>query len=107
MMKLIRNSAFHLDDSADATKKALGKLNLGYYALVSADEDNLGSMYFDLADNVDFNYILDELTLRYPNDDETVLRDEIFKVIPELINEFAQAADSFVEGLAKRLKLTR
>ena len=104
IVQLIRNSVgFHLDSSGDATKKALAKLNLPYFALVSGENNELGSLYFDLSDNVDINFILDELTGE--EEEEVDVRNEIFRLIPELIGEFSKAAEEFGRGLAKRLNL--
>lgn len=100
------NAAFHLDHENKSTIKAIKALKLPRYALVSAENSEMGSLYFDLADTADWNYLIDQCKTEV-NKDEGSIKNEILQVVVELNAEFARASEKFVRGIAVRLKLLR
>jgi hypothetical protein len=103
LVQKIRNSvAFHLDAEDKATPAALKNLNLDDYQLVSADDAQMGSFYFAMADTVDLNYLIDELKGEKSEPDT---HEEIYRTITGLNAEFVKAADKFITGLVTKLNL--
>src|SRR4029079_15456267 len=61
ILQRIRDSvAFHLDHHDKSTKTALSKLKLSKYDLMSGETDTFSDFYFDFADTVDLNFLIDE-----------------------------------------------
>ena len=102
ILKEIRNSvAFHLDSDDKSTKLALKNLNLSRYDLMSGISDRMADFYFDFADTVDFNYLID---IFKGNRNETEVFTEIIKFVTELMIAFISAGHEFLNGLAKKMK---
>ena len=53
-------TSFHFDSDDKSTKAALKKLRLPRYDLMSGDSDKILDFYFDFADTIDVNYLIDK-----------------------------------------------
>lgn len=104
-MQLMRNAgAFHLDSENKSTKKALAGLKLNKIDLISGADGTYSTLYFHLADTLDINYVVDQLK-ETSDDDEGEIYRTMGVMAVDLLGEFIRAADQFVEGVARELKL--
>jgi hypothetical protein len=101
ILKLIRDRVgFHLDDDKVATPAAMAKLNLPYYDIVSSESAKITDFFFNISDNVDLNYLLDELK-GDEGEAETLM--EILNTVSEMLLEVALAAHPFLTALVNNL----
>ena len=104
VLQEIRNSvAFHLDSNDKSTKTALANLNLSRYDLMSGSSERMMDFYFDFADTIDFNYLIDKFKNNRP---ETEVLEEIIKFITELMTAFVKAGHEFLAGLAEEMNFS-
>lgn len=100
VLQEIRNSiAFHLDSDDKSTKLTLSNLKLNRYDLMSGNSGRMMDFYFDMADTVDFNYLIDKFKDGRP---EPEVLAEIMELVTELMNSFAFAGHEFLDGLGKK-----
>ncbi len=103
--KTIRNvTAFHLDefDEHENTKTSLSQLDPSMYVLMGADDDTIGSFYFEFADYLDFALV--GTTFQGERTPEETMAD-ITNSIVETSWELLQAAHAFQLALAKKMEL--
>jgi hypothetical protein len=86
VLKEIRHSiAFHLDSDDKSTKLTLSNLKLNRYDLMSGNSDRVMDFYFDMADTIDFNYLIDKFKDDRP---ELEVLSELMKLVSELMNRY-------------------
>lgn len=104
VLQEIRHSiAFHLDSGDKSTKIALSNLNLKRYDLISGNSDRIMDFYFDMADTIDFNYLIDKFKDDRP---ESEVIKEIIEMITKLVTAFATAGHEFLTGLAEKMNIS-
>ena len=104
ILQEIRHSvAFHFDSDDKSTKAALKKLRLPKYDLMSGDSDKVLDFYFDFADTIDLNYLIDKFKDERP-ESEVVM--EIFKAITDLMPLFGAAGHEFLTGLGEKMQFS-
>ncbi len=104
MLKVIRNSvAFHLDHDDKSTRSTLANLKIHRYDLMSAETNTFGDFYFDLADTVDLNYLIDVLKEERT---EPATLELIFKTVSEMMVEFLRGGHTFLTGLAEKMNFS-
>lgn len=97
----IRHSlGFHLDSDDKSTKAALKHLKLPRYDLMSGNSDRIMDFYFDFADTIDLNYLVDKFNSDQPESETLV---EIFRCFGDLATEFGHGGDEFLNGLGKKM----
>lgn len=102
ILQEIRHSvAFHFDSHDKSTKAALDNLKLPRYDLMSGTSERIMDFYFDLADTVDLNYLIDKFKGSRP-EPEVVM--EIFNAITDLMTLFSSAGHEFLSGLGGKMK---
>ena len=103
--KTIRNfTAFHLDefDEHENTKTSLSRLDPTMHVLMGADDDTIGSFYFEFADYLDFALVGTTFQgERTPRETMEDITNSIIETSWELLN----AAHGFQLALAKRMEL--
>lgn len=100
----IRHSvAFHLDSDDKSTKAALKNLKLPRYDLMSGNSSRMMDFYFDFADTIDLNYLIDKLKDDRP---ETEVLGEIFTCFTDILKEFGGAGHEFLTGLGEKMNFT-
>lgn len=103
--RTIRNvTAFHLDESDEHenTKKSLSKLDPSMHVLMGADNDLIGSFYFEFADYLDFA-LVGTTFQEGRNPQETI--DDITNSIVQTSWELLQASHGFLIALAKKMEI--
>lgn len=104
VLQEIRNSiAFHLDSDDKSTKLALNNLNLSRYDLMSGSSGRLMDFYFDIADTIDWNYLIDKFKDGRP---EPEVVQELLDLFSEIMTSFGTAGDEFLIGLAKKMNFS-
>ncbi len=104
ILKEIRdNVAFHLDSNDKSTKMALSNLNLPKYELMSKEKPKIKDFYFEFADTVDLNYLIDILKDNKTEKDTVNL---IFEALPNMMSKFTMAGHNFMSGLAIKMNLS-
>ena len=99
ILKEIRNSiAFHLDADDKSTKLALSNLKLSRYDLMSGQSQLMRDLYFDMADTIDLNYLIDRFKDGRPEE-------EIIVLIREVMKSFGSAGHQFLAGIAKEMNI--
>lgn len=112
---LRNNGAFHLDHANYSTRSALAKMNHVELEVIAANENSYLATYFPLADDVDLNYLVDELAksdsgTKNPKltlEEENELVNEIFMLVADLSKEMAFETHRFVLEVSKRVGLMR
>ncbi len=100
----IRHSvAFHLDSDDKSTKAALKNLKLPRYDLMSGNSSRMMDFYFDLADTIDLNYLIDKFKGDRPEADVLA---EIFQCFIDILKEFGGAGHEFLTGLGEKMNFT-
>ncbi|MEZ5423162.1 MAG: hypothetical protein R2682_08730 [Pyrinomonadaceae bacterium] len=103
VLQTMRHSiAFHLDCDNKSTQQTLPNLSLSSYRVMSATTETYRDFYFDLADTVDINYLVDSLG---GPDSETIVLNRIAKSVSEMQIGLLSAGHDFLLGLAKKLNL--
>ncbi len=104
VLQEIRNSvAFHLDSDDKSTKLALSNLKLPRYDLMSGSSNLIMDFYFDMADTIDFNYLIDKFKNGRP---EPEVFEEIIKSVTELMTSFGSAGHEFLIGLGEKMNFS-
>ena len=104
VLREVRNSvAFHLDSNDKSTKLALKTLNLSRYDLMSGNSSLLMDFYFDFADTIDLNYIIDKFKDNRP---ESEVINELMTLITGLMKSFGSAGHEFLIGLGQKMKFS-
>ena len=104
ILQEIRNSiAFHLDSDDKSTKLALSNLNLSRYDLMSGSSDKVVDFYFDMADTIDWNYLIDKFKDGRP---EPEVNKELLKLVSEVMTNFSTAGHEFLTGLGEKMKFS-
>lgn len=102
--RVIRNSAaFHLDHHDRSTRKALRSIDERIYDFVSAEDDSLGAVYFNIADAVDLHLIIEEF--RDGHEDDLEVLDEVRITVTDLLGHMARASQAFILGISKKMRL--
>lgn len=124
ILTLLRNNAaFHLDYKDYSTREAISNLNFEEYEFVAGDTNKLGDLYFNLPDAVDLNYIIDELKSPEQREREKAMepvaraieqrrvegpiRDEIFALLADLLDDMVKGSQTFVTELSRRMGILR
>ena len=103
--KTIRNvTAFHLDefDEHENTKKSLSQLDPTMHVLMGADDDMIGTFYFEFADYLDFALV--GTTFQNGRTPQETMAD-ITNSIVDTSWELLQAAHAFQFALAKKMEI--
>jgi hypothetical protein len=104
VLKEIRHSiAFHLDSDDKSTKLTLSKIKLNRYDLMSGNSDRVIDFYFDLADTIDYNYLIDKFKDDRP---ESEVLAELIKLVTELMAPFGSAGHEFLIGLGEKMNFS-
>lgn len=96
----IRQIAFHLDSDDKSTKVTLGNLKLSCYEFISSDSDKMIDFYFNMADTIDFNYLIDKFK---EDQTETEIFKELLQLVTELMELFGVAGHEFILGLSEKM----
>lgn len=103
-VKKVRNfTAFHLDEYNETTQRTLAKLKPTMYILASGDNQAIGNFYFDLADEVDLQFLLAELSNETYGE---VTPEDLFGTIFGLAQAFLEACSTFNAALFAKIKLS-
>lgn len=103
--KTIRNlTAFHLDESDEHenTKRSLSLLDPSMHVLMGADNDLIGSFYFEFADYLDFALV--GTTFQNGREPEETIND-ITNSVVQTSWELLQAAHAFLVALARKMEI--
>jgi hypothetical protein len=103
MLKEIRHSVgFHLDSRRDNTEKTIQNLALRHWDLVSAADNTPMGLYFNFADVVDFNYLVDKFN-HGGSDEETFTF--IIRSFADIFAAFQGAGETFLQGMGEKLEI--
>lgn len=103
ILKLVRNTGFHLDGESKATQDALSKLNFPHYDIFSGDTPALISFHCDISDAIDFNYLIDSFITGGQTESE--VQKEISAAVIEAMQAVGRGCNVFLEGLVRKLGL--
>ena len=105
VLKEIRHSiAFYLDSDDKSTKLALSNLNLSRYELMSGTSDQEMDFYFDFADTIDINYLIDKFKDGRPEPD--VFRD-LINLVTQIMTSFGIAGHEFLTGIGQKMNFSK
>lgn len=106
--RVIRNSAaFHLDHHDRSTRKGLeGMMATEPHDFVSGADHSLGALYFNIADVVDINLLIDEFKDGRQISDNEVM-EEITVIVIKLLGSLGKASEEFARGIALRMGLVQ
>ncbi|MBK7391788.1 MAG: hypothetical protein IPI64_00625 [Chloracidobacterium sp.] len=98
VLQLMRNNvAFHLDSDDKSTKEALTTIELGKYNYLSVESEKVDSIYFDFADELEWNFVFAKAAQPDHRPDDTV--EHVISLIDSGADAFASACFYFLEGL--------
>ncbi len=103
VLKEIRQISFHLDSEDKSTKLALSNLKLKRYDLASGKSDLMMEFYFDMADTIDLNYLIDKFK---DGRSEPDVHEEIVKMFTDVMKNFGSAGHEFLTGLAGKINIS-
>lgn len=99
VLNSVRNKlVFHFDE--DVAPSVLENLDLERYAFATADGDQSGAVYYNLADEIAINFIIGEPGSK---DEEDRIFRETLRIISKVITEFVSSADSLIADALKDL----
>lgn len=104
LLKIARNSSFHLDKDDKVTKGTISQMPGDDYYLMSSDDGLVGEFHFDLADEVDMYYVVENFRESASQSRREILL-EIGKAVSGLQVEVVSAANEFLGGLMNKLDL--
>jgi hypothetical protein len=102
MMKVLRDSGFHLDKADSLTTKTLAKMKATDYILFSGDDGTVGILHFDFADEVDLISWAESFRSS-PGQTHLDILMEIAEAMKDYMSEVIFAADALLQGLLLRL----
>ncbi len=103
ILKELRNSVgFHLDSDDKTTRKTIASMGLKRWPLASGESARMLDFYFDFADAVDFNFLID--TYNAGESEETTFL-EIVRSVSDMFPPFQQAGHEFIIGLSEKLQI--
>lgn len=104
ILKEMRNiAAFHLDSDDKSTRSAMANLKLTKYELASGETSRIADFYFNFADTVDLNRIID--VIKRDESEEEVVQ-YISRTLTTFMPRFIRGGHDFLEGLSIKIKLS-
>lgn len=104
MLQLMRhNAAFHLDSHDQSTREAMKNLKLPRYDLASYNSQKQLDFYFNFADTIDLNFLIDKLK-GDKTEQETL--EAIFSSLMTVAKAFMELGHKFLARLAEKTDIS-